>query len=94
MSHHSSTPLNQNQLAEFHRALAETLGEYTAGRLNADDAGALPYMIGRENGKVVLRFPKPVVWIGFTGDQAMEMASALVKHARLMGITKPFSLTL
>jgi len=92
MSHHSSEwpfgKADPNRRA-MHEAMKQTFGEHPDGKLNADDAGALPLMIAEENGKVVMAFPKPVAWIGFTGDQAMEIAQTLIKHARKVGITAP-----
>lgn len=69
--------------------MKQIFGEHPNGRLNSDDAGALPLMITNENGVVKMEFPKPVAWIGFTGDQAMEIAQTLMKHARKAGITAP-----
>lgn len=73
-------------------AMKKTFGEYPDGRLNSDDAGALPLAIGSADGKVVMEFPKPVAWIGFTGDQAMEIAQTLIKHARKAGVSAPMVL--
>lgn len=90
MSHHSSEP-TPGQRA-MHEALRQTLGEYPQGRLNPNDAGALPMVVREEGGKVIIEFPKPVAWIGFTGDDAMQLAQTLMKHARSVGLTKPFTL--
>lgn len=88
MSHHGNPdPDSQRRMSEMMR---EIFGEHPAGKLNADDAGALAMEIGEESGRVVIRFPKPVAWIGFTGDEAMEIAQVLMKHARSVGITAPF----
>lgn len=89
MSHHSSSP---NQ--ELSEAMRQLLGEYPNGRMNADDTGAVAMQVGVEEGRVVLRFPKPVAWIGMTGDEAMDIARALMKHARRAGITAPVVLRL
>lgn len=87
MSHHGNPdPQAQRRMAE---AMKQVFGEYPNGRLNDNDAGALAVEIGQEGGSVVMRFPKPVAWIGFTGDQAMEIAQVLIKHARAAGITAP-----
>jgi hypothetical protein len=87
MSHHSSEPNEAQRL--MREMLSQTLGEYPQGRLNADDAGALPMAISQRDGAVVIDFPKPVAWIGFTPDDAMQIAQLLMKHAREIGITKP-----
>jgi len=73
-------------------AMAKVFGEYPRGRMNENDAGALPMGIGIENGRVVVRFPKPVTWFGLAGDDALAMAAVLIKHARAAGCTKPFVL--
>ena len=52
------------------------------GKLNQHDEGALAYAVGTEGGKVCIRFPKPVTWIGMTPDDAMDLAQALINHAR------------
>lgn len=87
MSHHSS---EHNDA--MNAAMRRLFGEFPDGKLNDNDAGALAVTIGDEGGRVVIRFPKPVAWIGFTGDQAMEVASTLIKHARHVGVTAPFIL--
>lgn len=89
MSHHSSEP--NKALSE---AMNQLFGEYPDGRLNPDDAGAVAFAIGVEEGRVVLRFPKPVVWLGMTGDEALGLAQVLMQHARRAGITAPVVLRL
>lgn len=89
MSHHSGRPN-----PELSEAMRQLLGEYPNGRMNADDAGAVAMQVGVEEGRVVVRFPKPVAWIGMTGDEAMDIARALMKHARRAGITAPVVLRL
>ena len=39
-------------------------------------------MVGHENGKVVMQFASPTAWIGFTPEQAMDIAQTLITHAR------------
>lgn len=84
MSHHSSKP--NPAMSELMRSL---MGEYPNGRMNADDAGAIAMQVGVEEGRVVVRFPKPVAWIGMSGDEAIGLAQMLMKHARAAGITAP-----
>lgn len=96
MSHHGHNPLpgsepadeaaTQRQLSDAMRRL---LGEFPDGKLNVDDAGAVAMAVGVENGLVVLRFPKPVAWVGMTGDEAFELAQCLLRHARNAGVTAP-----
>ncbi len=84
MSHHSSEPNK-----EMHDAMRKLFGEFPGGKLNDDDAGALAMAVGIENHRVVVRFPKPVAWIGMSGDEAFELAQVLLRHARNAGVTAP-----
>lgn len=84
MSHHSSEPNK-----ELNDAMRKLFGEFPAGKLNADDAGAVAMAVGVENNRVVLRFPKPIAWVGMTGDEAFELAQCLLRHARNAGVTAP-----
>lgn len=93
MSHHGPNPNPEVQQA-LRTAMGEVMGEYRNGRLNADDAGALAFAVGVEVGRVVLRFPKPVAWMGMTGDEALELAQLLLKHAKSAGITSPLVIRL
>lgn len=92
MSHHG----NQNSEAQraMSAAMRELMGEYPRGRLNADDAGAVAIHLGVESGKVRVDFPKPVAWFAMTGDEAMGLANALIKHARAVGLKNPATLVL
>lgn len=90
MSHHGNPdPHQQRAMSEMMKSI---FGEHPDGKLNENDAGALAVSIGEEAGRVVIRFPKPVAWIGFTGDEAMEIAQVLMRHARSVGLTAPFIL--
>lgn len=92
MSHHG----DQHQNPELFKLLRETRlrdeGEFPDGRLNKDDAGALALAVGVETGKVVIRFAKPVEWIGFTPQQAMDLANLLMQNARKAGSKEPLTI--
>jgi len=87
MSHHGSNPN-----PEMNAAMRKIFGEFPDGKLNTDDQGGIAMSVGVEASRVVLRFPKPVAWIGMTGDEAMELAQIMLKHARAAGVTAPFIL--
>lgn len=85
MSHHSASPLSR----AMHEQFGPT-GEYPRGKLTASDEGEI--MVGiahdQESKTVIIDFGTPVRWIGFTGEQANEIAATLIKHANaLRGIT-------
>ena len=99
MSHHGSHPLGDEpapmtpeQRKVMSEAMSKLLGEFPDGKLNPSDEGALAVMVGNESGKVVIRFPKPVAWIGFTPDQALGIAESLITQARKCGSTVPLVL--
>ena len=109
MSHHGQDPLNEKQSELLHKILSakqqitgdplrdmqrKLQGEFPDGRLNANDEGALAVMIGHEKGKVVMQFASPTAWIGFTPEQAMDIAQMLITHARKAGIVGVYTLRL
>jgi hypothetical protein len=90
MSHHGNT--DPEHEAAMRSAMRRLFGEFPDGKLNPDDAGAIAMSVCVEDKRVVLRFPKPVAWIGLTGDDAMGLAQLLITHARKAGITAPIVL--
>ena len=89
MSHSGFDPRAHEAFKAMQRKLE---GEYPDGRLNPEDQGALAVGIAHQNGKVVMQFPKPTTWIGFTPEQAIEMAESLIDHARACGCTRPLEI--
>lgn len=84
MSHHGNQP--PPEPPEFLRDMQRQLhGEFPDGRLNATDQGSVAVMIGHERGKVVMQFPHPTAWVGFTAQQALDIAQSLIDHARKCG---------
>lgn len=67
-------------LVSKHRRLGAT-GEFPQGKVHDSDEGELTIAVGREMGVVVLRFGKPVAWIGMDPGAARGLAALLVKHA-------------
>jgi hypothetical protein len=84
MSHHGN-----HVDAQLNETMRKLFGEFPDGKLNPDDSGAVALAVGVEDGRVVLRFPKPVAWVGLTGDEAFELAQCLLRHSRNAGITSP-----
>ena len=73
------------------RALLDTtgftgaVGQHSQGKLTPQDQGDIQFRVGSENGKVVLDFGTPVHWVGMDAQQAADLASSLMKWARLVG---------
>ena len=91
MAHHSSNPspefeqFFQEQAKRLHEE-AQNLqfgptGEFPEGKLVQEDEGELKLGITHHKGKVVIDFGSPVTWIGFTPEQADEIAKTLIQHA-------------
>lgn len=57
-------------------------GTHPAGRLVAHDEGGLMFGITVFNGRVIIDFGKPVRSIGFTRNDALELAKALKVRAK------------
>ena len=88
MAHHGIGPDNQfedvlknvefddskikEQLKKFEKPRT-----YPDGRLGAMDDGELAIAITEKNGRVLIHFGKPIEWIGFTPEQAVEIAQSL-----------------
>lgn len=83
MSHHGNDPTTPDFLRDMQRQLQ---GEFPEGRLNANDQGSVAVMVGHERGKVVMQLPHPTAWIGFTPQQALDIAETLIRHARSCGV--------
>jgi hypothetical protein len=89
-SHHSGG--NDEQDRKLKESFKKVFGEYPNGRMNEHDLGAFTFSVGRENGRVVIRFPRMISVIGFTPDQAIDIANMLIDQARVLGSGKPVTL--
>lgn len=89
MSHHSDNPEQEIAMSE---AFKKLFGEYPDGRLREDDSGAVPLAIAHEKGRVTMQFPRNLNWIGFTPEQAIDIAQGLINHARKCGCAKPLTI--
>jgi hypothetical protein len=104
MSHHGIEPFEEpefqkrneimrrllNSTAEFRGAI----GHHPDGKLTAFDEGSVQFAVGSQDGKVVLDFGTPVRWMGMTPQQAADLASSLMKWARLEGRKKGETITM
>lgn len=87
MSHHSpeadkqlTDALNEKLEKLLENRLGKT-GEHPRGRLTPTDEGGIRIAVGSKNGAVVIDFGTPVAWIGFSPQEARQIAESLVKHA-------------
>ena len=56
-------------------------GKFPQGHLNRDDEGELQFGVANDGEKVIIKFGKPIAWLGMTADQAIEFGSLLIEHA-------------
>jgi hypothetical protein len=99
MSHHSSEEMPDAFRRELLKELGAQVapdalkigatGEFPRGKLVEEDEGEIRVAIAADHKTqtVVIDFGKPVAWIGFTGEQAQQIADTLIKKAwELRGI--------
>lgn len=65
---------------EFRKGLGAT-GRHPQGKLVTDDEGEILIAVGNTDGKVVVEFGKPIAWIGFSPEQALDLAQSIRAHA-------------
>jgi hypothetical protein len=84
MSHHGRDEFPE----ELRRKLLDitsfrgALGTFPGGQLHQADEGAIQFGVTHKDGKVVLDFGTPVVWVGMGPQQAADLAGSMLKHAR------------
>ncbi len=55
--------------------------KFPDGKLNDTDEGEIMVGITSVEDRVVINFGKPVHWVGFTKEQAKQIAESLLKHS-------------
>jgi hypothetical protein len=87
-SHHGK---NSDLIRRFmEEATGTAKREFPAGRMGADDDGSLTYAIATDDRHrtIVIRFPKPIDWIGLDVKSAEELRDQLTERLMaLRGIT-------
>lgn len=58
------------------------LGSYSEGQYGPHDEGDIRFMVGAQDGKVLVDFGTPVHSLGMTPDQAQAFAGSLLNWAR------------
>lgn len=95
MTPHHGDNGNQREIAELRKRFLQQIDgtakrEYPNGRMGADDDGALVYAVAvdRRHRTIVIRFGKPVEWMGLDIEAAEKLRDALTdKLLELRGIT-------
>jgi hypothetical protein len=55
--------------------------KFPRGQLNETDEGETPMLIGVEADVVIIRFAKPIAWIGMPAEMAEQLAAMLLERA-------------
>ena len=63
-------------------------GRFPEGKLTGTDEGEIKIAIGTSKGKVVIDFGNPTSWIGFTAEQAEQIAQILLEKSRVAKIER------
>jgi hypothetical protein len=84
MSHHGDhdSPIPEAIAKALRDPLIGATGLHTEGKLTPADEGGIQFAIGVKDGKVCIDFGTPCKWVGMTPEQALDMASSLIGHAK------------
>ena len=65
------------------QVLGQMPPQYPAGKLSEDDQGelALAVALDRKSRTIIIRFPKPIDWMGFGKQDALALGQKLVDLA-------------
>lgn len=95
--HHGNNPIDEETRALFAKQMLESAqqiqtsanklglgptGKFPDGKLADHDEGELQLAVTHYQGKVVINFGKPIAFIGFTAEQADDIADSLKRHAQ------------
>ena len=87
MSHHGDDPDALKKMQKNIKMLDTVLGatgRYPEGRLNPNDEGELAFAVGIEEGKIALRFGKPVAWFAMNRQQALQLIALLQEKTDIL----------
>lgn len=79
MSHHSNSGMIPE---DFMKQLGAT-GQFPNGKIDENDEGEIKIAIGSKSGTVFIEFGTSVRWIGFTPQQARQVAATIIEHANM-----------
>lgn len=81
--HHSSPEELEAKARMLDEFLGKSVPSFPRGRLNPDDLGELSFAIALDVNKraVIIRYAKPVDWVGLDKQSALRMAELLKEKA-------------
>jgi hypothetical protein len=93
-SHHGQPASNEEESATIRRMLDQLQGtarrEYPRGRMGAEDDGALSFAVAADpqTKTVIIRFGKPVEWIGLAPEDLAKLITMLSAKVRELSTDK------
>ncbi len=90
ISHHSENPGEREALDRFlSQIMGSTKREWPKGRISGEDDGVTAYAIAADPQRqlILIRFPKPMDWIGLGINEAMALRNQL--DEKIGQLTKP-----
>ena len=82
MSHHASEFSDEMKQATSLKDLGAT-GQFPRGKIDRLDEGQIKFAIAADTTTktVLVNFGKPVVWLGMTADEAIDVAQSIINKA-------------
>ena len=59
-------------------------GKYPEGKLNEHDEGEITFAMAIDKGKLIMRFGKPLEWIGFSKQNVTDLITYLQEKVKEM----------
>ena len=90
IAHHHESPEERAALETFlKQAQGDKTRAWPQGRISGEDDGETAFLIAADpsNKTVIIRFPKPMDWIGLGVNEAMQLRNLL--DAKIAELTKP-----
>lgn len=56
-------------------------GNFPKGKVNKEDQGEIRIALRKEGRKIFIDFGKPVAWVGFESNEAIQLGTKLIKFA-------------
>lgn len=88
MGHHSQMPfedLSNDPFEIFQEKLQQlgATGKFSDGKITDNDEGEIVIGITEKDGRIIMKFGKQIEWIGFTKQQALDIAVSLIQKANV-----------
>lgn len=84
MAHHSEIPMDNSIIQEYIKQLnLGATGKFPEGKIDEHDEGEIKIGITVKEETIIMNFGKNVNWVGFTKEQAKQIAASLLEKANL-----------